>query len=125
MLFDLCHAYPPPAPSRTVTETVHSVHSDSLEALAAHVLVNHPGATSAFVTALASRLEKERDPVALVTALYGMGQAHIEATLRAWVAEVLSDGLEPSQITLAAMFAVANTDISPMPIPDRLRSAIG
>lgn len=125
MLFDLCHAYPPPAPSRTVTEAVHSVHSDSLEALAAHVLVSHPSATGAFVAALASRLEKERDPVALVTALYGMGQAHIEATLRAWVAEVLSDGLEPSQITLAAMFAVANTDISPMPIPDRLRSAIG
>lgn len=125
MLFDLCHAYPPPAPSRTVTEAVHSVHSDSLEALAAHVLVNHSGATGAFVAALASRLEKERDPVALVTALYGMGQAHIEATLRAWVAEVLSDGLEPSQITLATMFAVANTDISPMPLPDRLRSAIG
>lgn len=125
MLFDLCHAYPPPAPSRTVTEAVHSVHSDSLEALAAHVLVNHPGATSAFVAALASRLEREHDPVALVTALSGMGQAHIEATLRAWVAEVLSAGLEPSQVTLAAMFAVANIDVSSMPLPDRLRSAVG
>nr|WP_288454908.1 hypothetical protein [uncultured Pseudomonas sp.] len=124
-LFNLCHAYPPPAPSRTVIEAVHSVHSDSLEALAAHVLVNHSGETSAFIAALASRLEREQDPIALVTALSGMGQAHIEATLRAWVAEVLSAGLEPSQITLAAMFAVANTDVSSMPLPDRLRSAIG
>lgn len=125
MLFDLCHAYPPPAPSRTVIEAVHSVHSDSLEALAAHVLVNHPYATSAFVAALAARLEREHDPIALVTALSGMGQAHIEATLRPWVAEILSDGLEPSQITLATMFAVANLDISSMPLPDHLRSAVG
>ncbi|SDL10933.1 hypothetical protein SAMN05216189_10714 [Pseudomonas delhiensis] len=124
MLFDLCHAYPPQAPSLTVAEAVHSVHSDSLEALTAHVLVNHPSATSAFVAALASRLEREQDPVALVTALSGMGQAHIEATLRTWVQEALSDGLEPSQITLAAMFAVANMDTSLMPLPDRLSNAV-
>ena len=125
MLFHLCHAYPPPAPLRTVTEAVHCVRSDSLEALAAHVLVDHPDATSAFVAALAARLESEHDPVALVTALFGMGQAHIEATLRPWVAKVQSDGLESSQVSLAAMFAVANTDVSSIPLPDRLRSAVG
>ncbi|WP_143496895.1 hypothetical protein [Pseudomonas sp. Irchel s3a18] len=123
-LFDLCHAHPPPTLSHTVEKTVHTAHGASLGALATYVIVHLPDATATLVKALTVRLERDNDPVSMAAALSGLGQAHVETTLRRWVPEALALGLEPTQISLAVMFAVSGSDLSSLPIPERLLGAV-
>ncbi len=123
-LFNLCHAHPPPTLSNTVEESVHTAHCSSLDALATYVIVHLPNATATLVKALALRLERDSEPASMAAALSGLGQAHVETTLRNWVPEALALGLEPTQISLAVMFAVSGLDLSSMPIPERLQGAV-
>ncbi|RON15621.1 hypothetical protein BK662_12830 [Pseudomonas frederiksbergensis] len=123
-LLDLCHAHPPPTLSHTVEESVHTAHGASVNALATYVIVHLPDATAPLVNALAVRLERDCDPVVMAAALSGLGQAHVETTLKRWVPEVLSLGLEPTQVCVAVMFAVAGLDLSSLPIPERLQGAV-
>jgi len=123
-VFDLCNAHPPPTRSKTIASAVHAATGASLGALATYVIVHHPGETASLVQALAERLEQDGDSAAAAGALSGLGQAHIETTLRRWIPEALSLGLEQTQVTLAVMFAVAGMDLSSMPFPDRLREAV-
>lgn len=123
-LFELCHAHPLPTPSHTVAEAVRAATGASLEALATYVIVYRPGETPVLLEELADRLERDRDPVAAVAALSGLGQAYIESTLRRWVPEAFSLGLEPTQVTSAVMLAVANTDLSSPLFPKSIREAV-
>lgn len=120
-LFKLCHAHPPPMPSQTIRNAVLSATGESLGALATYVVVNCPDETNPLVESLAARLERDRDPVTAVAILSGLGQAHIETTLRHWVPKALSLGLEPTQITLVVMFALAGTDFSSLPFHARFQ----
>lgn len=123
MLFNLCHAYPPPMPSRTVKEAVHASSNQSLEALAIYVIVHHPTTVDALLYSLSARLEVDPDPMVAAAIFSGLGQAHIESTLKRWIHEVLALGLEPTQITTAVIFTIAGTDLSSLPFPDRLKAA--
>lgn len=122
-LFKLCHAHPPPMPSQTIRNAVLSATSESLGALATYVVVNCPDETNHLVESLAARLERDRDPVTAVAILSGLGQAHIETTLRHWAPKALSLGLEPTQITLVVMFALAGTDLSSLPLHARFQES--
>lgn len=120
-LFKLCHAHPPPMPSQTIRNAVLSATGESLGVLATYVVVNCPDKANPLVESLAARLERDRDPVTAVAILSGLGQAHIETTLRHWVPKALSLGLEPTQVTLVVMFALAGTDFSSLPLHARFQ----
>jgi hypothetical protein len=57
--------------------------------------------------------------------LFGLGQAHIETTLSAWIPQARVIGVEPTLITLAVMFVVAGQNTSIIPFPERLQKAMG
>lgn len=124
VLFDLCHACPPAVASNTIIKAIDSVTSESLKALVVYVTLNHSDDAEDLVKNIAARIERDCDPVAAISAFSGLGQAHIEVTLRKWLQETADIGLEPTQVTLAVMFAVSGTDISALPMPDRLQGAV-
>ncbi|CAI1110321.1 Uncharacterised protein [Serratia proteamaculans] len=120
----LCHKYPPPTLLHTITETVFVVHHANLDILAVYVLIHYPEAKDALIKAIATRIEHECEPATLVAALSGLGQAHIEMTLRDWLPEVRALGLEPTQVTGVVMFAVADADLSSDIFPKRIKDSI-
>lgn len=122
-IFCLCHKYPPPTLLHTIAEAVLAVHNMNLDMLAAYVIVHYPEAKAALIKAIVLRIERERDPATLVTVLSGLGQAHIEMTLRDWIPEVKALGVEPTLITGIVMFAIADTDLSSDIFPERTRNS--
>ncbi|MDD2893256.1 MAG: hypothetical protein PHF20_04945 [Halothiobacillaceae bacterium] len=124
VLFDLCHACPPPVVSNTVIEAIDSVTSESLRSLVTYVALNYSNQAGDFIEHIAVRIERDHDPVAAISAFSGLGQVHIEATLRQWLPEAVAIGLEPTQVTSTVMFAVAGLDLSALPLPDRLLGAV-
>lgn len=110
VLFDVCHAFPPPVASQTVFETIDSVTSESLRALTVYVMSNHAENASELIKHMANRLENDNDPIVAISMLTGLGQVHIELTLKKWLPEAFEMGLEPMQVTLAVMFAVSGVD---------------
>ncbi|MEE3660827.1 hypothetical protein V2I52_02625 [Brenneria sp. g21c3] len=123
-ILSLCHKYPPPTLLHTIAETVCVVNNMNLDTLAAYVIIHYPEATAVLLKAIVTRIERECDPVSLVTVLSGLGQAHIEMTLRAWIPEVRVLGLEPTQITGVVMFAVADADLSSDIFPERIKDSM-
>jgi len=119
-----CHKYPPPTLLHTIAETVLAVHSMNLDILAAYVIIHYPEAEAVLIKAIATRIERECEPTTLVAALSGLGQAHIEMTLRGWLPEVQALGLEPTQVTGVVMFAVADADLSPDIFPERIKNSM-
>ncbi|EHQ7191455.1 hypothetical protein KSP16_004191, partial [Salmonella enterica subsp. enterica serovar Abaetetuba] len=122
-IFSLCHKYPPPTLLHTIAEAVLAVHNMNLDMLAAYVITHYPEVKDALIKAIVTRIGRERDPAALVTVLSGLGQAHIEMTLRDWIPEVKALGVEPTLITGIVMFAVADTDLSSDIFPERMRNS--
>ncbi|MFC0225654.1 hypothetical protein [Serratia aquatilis] len=123
-ILSLCHKYPPPTLLHTITETALIVHHTNLDTLAAYVIIHYPEAKDALIKAIATRIERECEPATLVAALSGLGQAHIEMTLRGWIPEARALGLEPTQVTGVVMFAVADTDLSSDIFPERIKNSI-
>ncbi|WP_417642669.1 hypothetical protein [Enterobacter kobei] len=123
-ILSLCHKYPPPTLSHTIAETALVVHNMNLDNLTAYVIINYPEAKATLIKAIATRIERECEPTALVTVLSGLGQAHIEMTLRGWIPKVQALGLESTQITGVVMFAVADADLSSDIFPERIKDSM-
>ncbi|EPE1461576.1 hypothetical protein ACSGR4_001154 [Morganella morganii] len=119
----LCHKYPPSALLHTIAEVVPVVHNMNLDMFVAYIIIHYPEAKAALIKAIATRIERECDPTALVTVLSGLGQAHIEMTLRDWIPEVKAMGVESTLITGVVMFAVADIDLSSDIFPERMKNS--
>ncbi|WP_284085057.1 hypothetical protein [Acinetobacter haemolyticus] len=124
VLFELCHACPPPVISNTVTEAIDAVTSETLKSLITHIGINYSAEAGDFIRHIAERIESDQDPVAAIAAFSGLGQVYIEMTLREWLPKALSGGLEPTQVTLAAWLTAGAADLFTLPLPDRLKAAI-
>ncbi|GKW33467.1 hypothetical protein PEC730217_22470 [Pectobacterium carotovorum subsp. carotovorum] len=123
-LFELCHTHLLQTPSHAVISTALTVKDDSLSSFVSYVSVHIPDAATSLIEALVTRLEKELSPVALNGSLFGLGQAHIETTLRTWIPQARVIGVEPTLITLAVMFVVAGQNTSITLFPERLQKAM-
>jgi len=123
-IFRLCHKYPPPTLSHTIAEAALVVHHSNLDTLAAYVIIHYPKAKDILIKAIATRIERECEPVTLIAALSGLGQAHIEMTLRGWIPEARTLGLESTQITGVVMFAIADADLSDNIFPERIKDSM-
>lgn len=124
-LFELCYTHLLQTSSRAVISTALTVNDDSLRSFVSYVFVHIPEAATSLIETLVARLEKELAPVALNGCLFGLGQAHIETTLSDWIPRARALGVEPTLITLAVMFVVAEQDASIIPFPERLQKAMG
>ena len=124
-LFELCHTHLLQTPSHAAISTALTVNDDSLSSFVSYVSVHIPDAATSLIETLVTRLEKELSPVALNGCLCGLGQAHIETTLSAWIPQARVIGVEPTLITLAVMFVVAGQNTSIIPFPERLQKAMG
>ncbi|ENQ6478168.1 TPA: hypothetical protein OTX91_004925, partial [Klebsiella pneumoniae] len=102
-LFELCHTHLLQTPSHAAISTALTVNDDSLSSFVSYVSVHIPDAATSLIETLVTRLEKELSPVALNGCLCGLGQAHIETTLSAWIPQARVIGVEPTLITLAVM----------------------
>lgn len=124
-LFELCHTHLLQTPSHAAISTALTVNDDSMSSFVSYVSVHIPDAATSLIETLVTRLEKELSPVALNGCLFGLGQAHIETTLSAWIPQARVIGVEPTLITLAVMFVVAGQNTSIIPFPERLQKAMG
>ena len=79
-LFELCHTHLLQTPSHAAISTALTVNDDSLSSFVSYVSVHIPDAATSLIETLVTRLEKELSPVALNGCLFGLGQAHIEAS---------------------------------------------
>jgi len=123
-IFELTHVNFPYVLSQSIKATTQVVSISSIEILIAHVTVNIQNENKLFLGVLAERLQRERNASLAIAIFSGLGQAHIELTLRKWIAETQAFGLEPTQVTLAVMFAVAETSLDSLPLPERLENSI-
>lgn len=119
-----CHKYPPPTLLHTIAEAVLAVHNMNLDMFVAYIIIHYPEAKAALIKAITTRIEREHNPAVLATVLSGLGQAHIEMTLRDWIPEVKAMGAESTLITGIVMFAVANADLSSDIFPERIKDSM-
>lgn len=108
-LADLCHDFPPPTIRDSVKATLDCVVADDLETFVARTLRLDSSLRDPMVEAAASRALREGGVGSLAAVLRGLDFASIDDAVARWLPEAERLKLPPTQLTTAAMFAVAKT----------------
>ena len=122
-LFRLAHKTPPPSPAATFVRTVASVSAAELEPLIADTMIRRQLDISDIAKALADRLEKEQDPIALAAALRGLGTGLVSAGVDKWLEAPATKALTRTQITSAAMLGGSGAEFPDIGLLEEARSA--
>ena len=124
VLCELCHDKLFLSASQTIVNALHSVTSESLRVLVVYVALHHADDTLELIKNIAKRVESDCDPAAVISAFSGLGQAHIEVTLRKWLEQAINVDLQPTQATIAVMFAVSEMSMTGLPVLENMQRAV-
>ncbi|WP_333877472.1 toll/interleukin-1 receptor domain-containing protein [Methylobacter sp.] len=114
-LFHLCHEFPPPTAERTIATTLHCLPAEDIETFIVRTCELNAEWQERLVDEIIVRLNQEPDPVIAVSALRGLGQAHIVASVSAWLKRPDVQALPRTQLTCVALFGLPG--IEPLDIP--------
>ena len=122
-LLRLTHSVPPPTLATSFTRTVASVLAKDLEPLVADAVSQRRLHITEILEALITRLEPERDPLALAAALRGLGTGRISAGVDEWLETPEVHVLPRTQIGTAGMLGITSIDLSGLDIIPEVQAA--
>ncbi len=117
-LFRLCHEFPPPTQERTIVKALNCVAVGDIEVFVVRNLEINSECQTLMVNALSTRLNMEPDPTLAASALRGLGQVHISASVCEWLEQSEVKALPRTQVTIAASLGFLKTDL-----PESLETA--
>jgi hypothetical protein len=122
-LLQLTHQTTLPTLEASFERTIASVPATDLEPLVSETLSARRLPVSAVVNGLIARLEGEQDARALASALRGLGSGRVSSGVNKWLNTPEARALPGTQVTTAAMFGIADIDLSGLTIIPEVQAA--
>ncbi len=122
-LLQLTHQTTLPTLETSFERTVASVPAADLAPLVADTLSERRLPVPAVLNGLVARLEGEQDARALASALRGLGSGRVSSGVDEWLDTPEARALPRTQVGIAAMFGIADIDLSSLSIIPEVQAA--
>ena len=122
-LLGLTHEAVLPTLATSFARTVASVPAKDLMPLVADTVSERRLDIAQVVEGLVSRLERQREPLALAAALQGLGTGHVRVGVDEWLATPEAAALPKTQVGTAGMLDISNVDLGGLGVMAEVRAA--